>query len=97
MKDFKGFITYYKEFLGDDKYWIDDFLNNTVLQSFLKRHYLNPSVLDFKYRIQQDLGIEKKADFLMAEFIRSDMFNHAVYLDDINKELFIYKLTRRLK
>ena len=33
----------------------------------------------------------------MAEFIRSDMFDHAVYLDDINKELFIYKLTRRLK
>jgi len=25
------------------------------------------------------------------------MFDHAVYLDDINKELFIYKLTRRLK
>jgi hypothetical protein len=96
MKDFKEFIAYYKTFLEDDKYWLDDFLNNKILIMFLERHYLNTATLDAKYHVQKDLGIRNKTDFFMAEFIRSDLFQDAP-IDDINKELFIYKLTRRLQ
>tara|TARA_R100001463_G_scaffold116625_1_gene171970 strand:- start:170 stop:451 length:282 start_codon:yes stop_codon:yes gene_type:complete len=92
----KDFIAYYKNFLGDDKYWIDDFLNNKILRKFLERHQQNPDTLDAKYLMQKDLGVQNKADYLMTEFIRSDLFKDAP-IDDINKELFIYKLTRRLQ
>jgi len=92
----KDFITYYKNFLGDDEYWIDDFLNNKILRIFLERHQKNPIDIDARYQMQQDLGVQNKADYLMVEFIRSDLFKDAP-IDDINKELFIYKLTRRLQ
>jgi len=88
-------LAYLKEFDPDD-YWAIDFVRYPALAHFINEYKQNPEGLNDKFQVQKEVGINKKIDFLIAEFLRSNIYHNA-FGSDTEREMFVYKLTKRLQ
>jgi len=87
-------LAYFKEF-DTDEYWLDEFIKYEPFRDFIQKYKNNPNQINLKFMRQQDLGIGKKIDFLISEFLNDEKYL-PVFEDDFERELFEYKLIRRL-